>query len=139
MARDLVAQMQGLRVELEDQGSELRQQFFEAREANAQTRAEFAEAARRGERGSDWQVLQRRIDLNQTTVDDILYGGDDSPEAERLRATMVANTDHIAELQQVDDDTEQTATREEIFGQVRASQREIMDLLEQIRERPPIL
>lgn len=38
-----------------------------------------------GEEGRDWQTLQRRIDMNITTMSDILTGVDTSEEARRVR------------------------------------------------------
>ncbi|MBX3094810.1 MAG: hypothetical protein KF680_09800 [Cryobacterium sp.] len=41
-------------------------------------------AARSGELGTAWQKVQQRIDLNQTTLDDVFSGRDESPEARQL-------------------------------------------------------
>jgi hypothetical protein len=45
-----------------------------------------AEAARRGELGPEWRRLQARIDLEETTLEEVFDGTDTSPEAEALRA-----------------------------------------------------
>lgn len=54
---------------------------------------ERAAAARRGDLGPDWQRVQMRVDLGQTTLDDVFGGKDPSPEAERLRG---AAREHLA-------------------------------------------
>jgi hypothetical protein len=48
----------------------------------------LATARRAGEHGRDWQVLQQRMDLGQTTLDDILSGVDLSEEAKAVRAEV---------------------------------------------------
>ena len=54
------------------------------REANEKT----AEARRRGEHGREWQVLQQRIDLGQTTEFAVIQGLDVSAEARAVRKEM---------------------------------------------------
>lgn len=76
-------------------------------EAEAGHDSAVAAANRAGERGPDWQTLQRRIDAGETTLADILGGRDDSPEALRVRAVaharMVTLSDDLA-AQAAEDD-----------------------------------
>lgn len=51
----------------------------------AEEDAERAKQARRGELGPQWQRLQARIDLDETSIADIVSGLDDSPEAAAIR------------------------------------------------------
>lgn len=51
---------------------------------NARADEERARAARAGELGPDWRVLQQRIDLGQTSLAAILSGQDDHPAARRV-------------------------------------------------------
>lgn len=46
------------------------------------------EDRRAGRAGHDWQVLQQRIDLRETTLDDIVGGLDPSDEAVAVRKEM---------------------------------------------------
>lgn len=46
----------------------------------------FSRRARAGKLGRDWQVLQGRIDLGETSRQAVLDGSDDSAEAENVRA-----------------------------------------------------
>lgn len=57
----------------------------EREEAVQKTLAEIAEQRRRGEHGRDWQLLQQRIDLGQTSEFGIAQGLDMSPEAHAAR------------------------------------------------------
>lgn len=56
-----------------------------------------AAAARRGELGPDWQVLQRRIDAGRTTPGAILSGQDSSPEARRVAEGMLDRVSDIVD------------------------------------------
>lgn len=82
-----------------------REQF---REDSREFEEERAEAARKGELGRDWQVLQERIDRGETTVGQILDGGDTSPEAQRIQELAAKNlvrlTHSVHESQDESDD-----------------------------------
>jgi hypothetical protein len=52
---------------------------------DSERRAIIENARRSGEHGRDWQVLQQRIDLHETTQSDILNGLDHSAEARAVR------------------------------------------------------
>lgn len=51
---------------------------------SARKNDERAAAARRGELGPQWQRLQQRIDMGQTSLTKVMSGKDDSPEAHAL-------------------------------------------------------
>ena len=55
--------------------------------SDAEAEEKRAKAARAGELGADWQKVQQRIDLKETTLSDVFTGRDDSPEARALLAT----------------------------------------------------
>lgn len=61
----------------------------------ARDHEEIVEQRRKGECGRAWQVLQQRIDMNQTCEQDIFGGIDKSPEAREVRKTM---GEHMAKL-----------------------------------------
>lgn len=93
---------------------------------------ERATAARRGEMGADWQRVQRRIDLDQTSVAAVMQGADDTPEAVRLRRQSLKGASAIAAMQEDDlDDEDET---NDVFGAVRREQAEIRALMQEIRE-----
>ena len=56
---------------------------------NARISSQLEERRREGESGKAWQILQQRIDMRQTTENDIISGIDKSPEAREVRAGMV--------------------------------------------------
>ncbi|MBN2940326.1 MAG: hypothetical protein JTJ11_09475 [Collinsella sp.] len=56
---------------------------------NARISSQWEERRRKGESGKAWQILQQRIDMRQTTENDIISGIDKSPEAREVRAGMV--------------------------------------------------
>lgn len=51
----------------------------------------FAERAREGELGPEWEKLQKRIDAGETTRQRILSGEDSSPEAHVIQQTLRRN------------------------------------------------
>lgn len=64
---------------------------FEREQADdAGTRDAMAEERRSGRAGREWQVLQQRIDLGQTTFLDIVSGVDQSEEARAVREQLGA-------------------------------------------------
>jgi len=60
---------------------------------DAPREAQREEAARSGELGRDWRVVQRRVDAGQTSLADVFGGEDDSPAAVRLRERSRATID----------------------------------------------
>lgn len=63
--------------------------------ADAEWDRERAEQARSGALGSDWSVVQGRIDLGQTSLQAVFSGEDTSPEAERLRGVATRNLEEL--------------------------------------------
>lgn len=58
---------------------------------------EFARRARAGVLGRDWQVLQGRIDLGETTRAAIFDGTDDSAPAQNVRDAARCGVEHFAD------------------------------------------
>lgn len=58
---------------------------------------EFARRARAGVLGRDWQVLQGRIDLGETTRAAIFDGTDDSAAAQNVREAARGGVEHFAD------------------------------------------
>ncbi|GAA3933467.1 hypothetical protein [Microbacterium soli] len=73
-----------------------------------------AEAARAGELGPEWRIVQRRIDTGRTTFADVLSGADTSEEAERLRGMARQNLSRLrASWEESLDDEDEPAARAE--------------------------
>ena len=66
-------------------------------EANSLRDARREETARNGELGPDWQKIQQRIDLGQTSVHKVLSGEDRSEAAQALRETAADNLSSMFE------------------------------------------
>lgn len=75
--------------------ADLEVQLSENRAAAEQLQDQTERANRRGERGRDWQILQSRIDLEQTSMRAIMGGEDTSPEAESVRKTLRGNIERL--------------------------------------------
>ncbi|QAY62179.1 hypothetical protein ET495_01565 [Xylanimonas allomyrinae] len=136
-----------------DEHDDLRAAIAEIREFTAQTRADAAreraaqaardtseddEAAasrRKGEQGQDWQRLQQRIDLRQTTLADIVSGVDRSAEARRVRQHVIANLVVAKEKAAQQPENEEVIAAREAENQAR---QELTDALAALsRPRPP--
>jgi len=76
---------------------EARQRVEALKSARSAQETELAEARRAGRHGRDWQVLQQRIDMRRTTVDDIMNGLDHSSEARHVRQTLSGNLTRVRE------------------------------------------
>lgn len=76
---------------------EARQRVEALKSARRSQAGELAEARRSGLHGRDWQVLQQRIDMRQTTAEDIFNGLDHSAEARRVRQTLSGNLTRVRE------------------------------------------
>lgn len=93
---------------------ELDEVVEESRADDLKREQEFAESARKGELGVEWQRLQQRIDLGQTTREDIISGVDESAAARVVQATARENLakihdDLAAERTNADDDADQVS------------------------------
>lgn len=82
---ELLAQVRAMTAEVDAATAAQREARKADAQANAKALQELAAKRRAGELGRDWQVLQQRIDMNQTTQDDILNGVDLSAEAKAVR------------------------------------------------------
>ena len=132
--RDALAELHASVEEVRAMTSRETDELRELREELARRDEERADAARRGQLGPEWQRLQRRIDLGETSVQAILTGQDDSADADLLRATAMANTRTVAVMQEDELDDEDPTN--ETFAAVRQDQAELQALLAEIRSIP---
>jgi uncharacterized protein YukE len=68
---------------------DIRARSASLREERDQANQRVERERREGELGREWQILQQRIDLHQTTFNDILTGMDRSREARAVRAMII--------------------------------------------------
>ena len=92
---------------------------------------EGAASARRGEYGDDWQIVQRRIDREETTLDDVLTGGDNSREAQNIRNTSRERMEELTEQWQDDEDIQ--AGQDELTEMAHDLQVRIENLTQQLK------
>jgi len=85
-----LAEMRAAMDEIDAMTKEGEAQFAAERRSFDESLDAIAEARRKGEEGRNWQILQQRIDLRETTLDDIVGGLDLSDEAEAVRKEMSA-------------------------------------------------
>lgn len=85
---ELLEQVRHLKAEVDAATAQQRHLREEERAARADQEDALATRRRNGELGRDWQVLQQRIDMNRTTLDDVLTGVDTSAEARAVRKTL---------------------------------------------------
>ena len=90
---------------------------------------EVAQRNRAGLRGQDWRVLQQRIDDDRTSLDAILGGLDDSPEAIRVRDLSQQN---IARLG--NEMADQAVVDPEAFDPSASAQELHDDLMRRVKE-----
>lgn len=79
---DILERLRRTSEELDAMAVAQQAELDQARAQWADEDEERARLARAGSLGPQWQRLQQRIDLGETTVSDVLRGNDDSVEAE---------------------------------------------------------
>jgi hypothetical protein len=84
----LITDSAALIADVQAQRAEIAREREALERRGAERLAEVEDARRRGEHGRDWQVLQQRIDLHETTMFDIENGLDHTAEARAVRKVM---------------------------------------------------
>ncbi len=102
----------------------IRKEHEEFKKERDKRSAAREKAAREGELGPDMQRLQQRVDLHQTSWDDVLEGRDEHPSAARARAHVREGLRSIGEEVQRDpdfleEDLEARATQARVEGELR--------------------
>lgn len=108
-------------------------QEFEDSEEETDWRDEWAESARHGDYGDDWKIVQRRIDREETTLDAVLLGDDQSPEARRIRETSEENLSSLEEGFDDEDKDQLDSLRDELSGAAQSLQERIESLTQQLK------
>ncbi|QIM19341.1 hypothetical protein G7066_13550 [Leucobacter coleopterorum] len=85
---DAIEQLRQATARVEARTAALASERRRREDESAKRQGALIEQRRKGEHGRDWQVLQQRIDLGQTTEFDIVQGIDLSNEARAVRKQM---------------------------------------------------
>mgnify|MGYP000914295016 CR=1 FL=1 len=96
-------------------------------------REEWADSARHGDYGDDWKIVQRRIDREETTLDAVLSGEDQSPEARRIRETSEENLSSLEEGFDDEDKEHLDSLRDELSKTAQSLQERIESLTQQLK------
>lgn len=107
-------------------------QEFEDSEEETDWREEWADSARHGDYGDDWKIVQRRIDREETTLDAVLLGEDQSPEARRIRETSKENLSSLEESLDDEDRDRLDSLRDELSDAALSLQERIEHLTRQL-------
>ena len=106
---------------MQDQSAALEASRAEHATAFAEAEKKRAEAARNGELGPEWRIVQRRIDTGQTTFEDVFSGADTSSEAEKLRSMARRNLSQLrAAWEDAVEDEDEGAPRRELAPHLQA-------------------
>ncbi len=84
----LLAEIRAQTAEIQSATRAQRERNDAERAARADDDEKLAAKRRKGEYGRDWQVLQERVDMNRTTLDDVFSGVDKSEEARAVRTII---------------------------------------------------
>lgn len=130
---DLLERLRRTSEELDAMAVQQQAEWDQARAQWADEDEDRARLARSGELGAQWQRLQQRIDLGETSVSDILRGNDDSVDAEVVMTDARRRAEEIgAELRERDEQDEVPVLRAE-----RAEMAELTAALDELRRMTP--
>ena len=87
---------------LQTMATELRKEHRQFEKERAGREEARARQAREGELGPEMQRLQQRVDLRQTTWDDVLEGRDDHPSAVAARVNVQRHLREAGEAARLD-------------------------------------
>ena len=136
------AEFQQLLSEVRAATAEIQAATRAQRESNAAERAaradddkKLADKRRDGDYGRDWQVLQQRVDMNRTTLEDILSGVDKSNEARAVRTIIERDV-----IPRAREEYAAALASDDLAGDVdnlKRAQQELADTIAQFRRPEP--
>lgn len=132
MTRDpaeAIAQLQAATAQLDARTRAMAAAREQREAARKDEAAKTAEARRRGEHGRDWQILQQRIDLGQTSEFAVIQGLDVSAEARAVRKAMGKALGELVDQAEEEHDGPVPLTPEMVDAQLR-----LVETLQQLRE-----
>lgn len=136
--RAMLGEIQGISEDIQKETREAIKEHQDYLSKAEEGDEERARKARAGELGPDWQKIQRRIDLGETSPGAIALGADDSTAAQNLRRTAAEHTEAIAGYQreQLDSEADSAQDLQVAYGAAQAHLREIREQVARIQARP---
>ena len=133
----ILAELLELRHEIDAEREELVDQFVsDPTTDHRRDYEEMSDKARAGELGPEWQRLQRRVDLEETSLDRVFSGEDTSADAEFVRGVAEEKAGTLLQMQVEPEAEEDLRLNLSTYAAVRAEQAEIMRMLAEIRGLP---
>lgn len=127
---ELLADLRAATEQLVEDQREIEQEREVMAQESTEAEEDRASAARSGEHGDDWQRVQRRIDAGQTSLQDVLTGVDESPEARRIRDDAAERMTQLimdVRAQDEEDQGARFAGLNETFAQLREATARLND------------
>jgi len=132
-ADDPLEEIYSLIESLKTMTDSLHQEFEDDAEEETDWREEWADSARHGDYGDDWKIVQRRIDREETTLDAVLLGEDQSPEARRIRETSEENLSSLEDSMDDEEKDQLDSLRGELSDAALSIQERIEHLTQQLK------
>lgn len=132
MTRDpaeAIAQLRAATAQLDARTRALAAAREQREAARADEARKTAEARRRGEHGRDWQILQQRVDLGQTSEIAVIQGLDVSAEARAVRKAMSVTLGQVVDQAAEADEGPVPLTPEMVDAQQR-----LIETLQRLRD-----
>ena len=125
-ARERIAAVASLRAEIDEE-------LAETAVEDAKSQEKFESDARAGALGVEWQRVQQRIDLGQTTLADVMSGADDTQAARALRDRAESRLTELHDELVIEEESDETD--DDPLTQVTQMQRDLAARLEELRIR----
>ena len=107
--------------------------YFATAEEDAKSQEKFESDARTGALGVEWQRVQQRIDLGQTTLADVMSGADETQAARALRDRAESRLTELHDELVIEEESDETD--DDPLTQVTQMQRDLAARLEELRIR----
>jgi len=125
-ARARIAAVASLRAEIDEE-------LAETAVEDAKGQEKFESDARTGALGVEWQRVQQRIDLGQTTLADVMSGADETQAARALRDRAESRLTELHDELVIEEESDETD--DDPLTQVTQMQRDLAARLEELRIR----
>lgn len=126
----ILAEIRAATEEIRGQTRDVEAEFEAEKEKSRDEDDALAEARRKGQHGRDWQLVQQKIDMGRTTMDDVVSGVDLSDEARAIRREMQKTLPAARAQFAAEAEAEET---EDGISQIEKTQAELAQAIAQLR------